>query len=404
MKKNNPGCLCCGELCDSNCYFPCGGSESANDCLVCGLDIQLPEPDVIGIDELLLPPESCPEQAPCFKCYQLLDRRFNLLFNGDQLVVQPGDDNTCENWDFTWLFPFAGINLGGGVIIRPGANNLSYYIYMAQCWEPQTYNCPYDPPENLPDCPTSKVALSTSWATPGLYDLVTLSGNTWDGECGKLTVTIQYTAVEFTLGTSVAPIEDPNACTDPKWTHFVHTFELEYCTCDEMFGVFNYVSTQTTDSCAGAVDDPCNVEDATIKLTRRSNSEEWCYWCECRNCDGYRQDQMTVTISGSAVNGTFLAEVESLVNFKGDCSYLYNVAVPGCEQVRRFRVLIRCLACDKFTAIIEFEHADGYVLYMAQTDGFDCGDTATFETLPSPNGEPPCGLESHTIQLSFVPA
>ena len=398
MKKYSPGCLCCGDDCEDACYFPCTGGVDAIDCLVCGIDIQLPTPDTTGLDPLTIPNPGCPDEAPCFTCYKWFDRIFPFFFYGfgDDLI--PGPGNTCNDWTFEWYPRFTSIQI---FYTEDGVLKI---IEIEPCWNSRDYNCPYDNTLDFFQCDSSNVALSGSWVDKGLPPRIKLTGNEWDGSCGKLTLEIRYAAVEWQVGQSTIPIEDPDACNDPKWTEFVHTFELNYCTCSSLFNAFSYVSTSTTDSCAGAVDDPCNFAGATITLKQRPERTAYCNVCNCLNCPGTRSDQVALTVSGPVINGTFILDgFFSPGSPLGEtCQYIYSVPIEACPQLRDLQITLQCLACDLFKAFLSIQHVSSYTMWFGDTEAFGCGDTPTFSEIELNNGTAPCQLDGHTFQLSFV--
>ena len=396
MKKFSPGCLCCGGDCTDSCFFPCTGADDLTDCSVCGIDIQLPTPDTTGLDPLVIPNPGCPDEAPCFTCYKWFDRLFNFFHvGGDANDPPPG--NVCNDWSYTWDINFLGTDIyytEDGEIKR---------IRIEPCWNSSDYNCPYENNLDLFACDSSNVALSTPWVTKGAQANITLSGNEWNGTCGKLTVVVHYAAVEWQIGQSTIPIGDPEECVDPKWTEFVHTFELDYCTCSDLFNAFTYVSTTTTDSCAGAVDDPCNFAGATIALKQRPDRTAYCNVCACLNCPGIRSDEIAVSISGPVINGTFIL-TGSLASdgYQFSCFYQYDQDIAACPEIRDLQVFITCLSCDLFTATLAISHVSNYVIWGGKADPFGCDDTPVFEQVNVNNGTPPCQLNDHTFQLSFV--
>ena len=399
MKKYSPGCLCCGDDCEDACYFPCTGGVDAIDCLVCGIDIQLPTPDTVGLDPLLMPPAGCGEEAPCYACYRIFDRIFSFWFGGvgDGESVTPTPGDTCNNWGYAWVFR-SGVEV---VVVEDGVQK---FLYIDPCWNASDYNCPYDNALNFYQCPSSNIAISTPWVDKGQEISITLTGNEWDGSCGKLTLQIRYAAVEYTIGTSTPPIEEPGECNDPKWTEFIHTFELAYCTCSSLFNAFTYVSTTTTDSCAGAVDDPCNFAGATITLKQRPERTAYCNVCNCLNCPGTRSDQVALTVSGPVISGTFILDgFFSPGSSLGEtCQYIYSVPIEACPQLRDLQITLQCLACDLFKAFLSIQHVSSYTMWFGDTEAFGCGDTPTFSEIELNNGTAPCQLDGHTFQLSFV--
>ena len=409
MKQNNPGCLCCDQDCLDSCFWICANGTDARDCQVCSIDIQLGTPDTVEVDPLLLNPEGCPDEAPCWACYQLFDRLFSLVATSSNsadtlLRVLPGSE--CGDWAIAWN-PNFGFGFPVTLLVD---GEYSDFVFTA-CWKVSEYNCPYDPnlPEDLYYFPPKIIiaAKVIEWdgANRQIEDVFVLRGNEWDGSCGRLELVVTYYVFEKGPGFNTTPIPDPNACEDQKWSKYVHTFELNYCNCSDLTNAFSFVSTAQTDSCAGAVDDPCNFEGATIALRKPTTEEEVCPFptCDCMNCVGYRADQLQLDISGPLINATVILRTSLL-----DLGCRFNSAVlsfEGCEESIIFKVLIQCLACDKFTARLDIEFGGTIVVdyYLTKkTEPFDCGDTIEFtETLFSQN--PLCDVENHTFTLSFVP-
>lgn len=401
FKKNSPGCCDCQDVpCEDHCLFPCTGAAAPGDCSICEIDIQLPTPDTVGRDPLLLPPEECPEEAPCWACFQFFDRKFT--FGG----VYSGE---CNDWLLSFVSTITGYQSNVPHIFRNGV----YQLFLT-CWDARNYSCPYD--SSIGPCPSSNIAI-TGLAEFAQFDgfntghIFELSGNEWDGSCGKITFKIGYTVLEYSPGFNTDPITDPGSCTDYKWTAYLQTFELDYCTCEDLLEPFTFVSTQSVDSCAGGVEDPCHVDEATIRL-KRFNSGENCKPCDCVNCVGYKNSELVLEVTGPLVNGTFVLPV-SVANFyySINCVYELGIGYHGdCEQSIFLRVVLDCLACDQFRArlIVYTERIGGgfFESVLGTIDAIDCGDTKEFTDLeyPTTPPTPECNLAGHTFQLSFVPA
>lgn len=392
FKKGNPGCPCdCSEQdCQDRCLIPCTGSESFTDCNFCEIDIQLPQPDITGIDPLLLPPEQCADEARCWACYQVFDLR--LLFSDS---VNNGD---CEDWTLGWYTPRVFDTAGPYSLLPRDGKNWEVF----PCWSAANYSCPYDNSDTTP-CPDSNILIgpvqpfspSLAAQTQGRY--FQLSGNEWDGSCGKLILKIAYTVIESVPGFVSTPIDPDNPeCNDYKWTAYVHTFELEYCTCESVLLPFTFVSTQSEDSCAGGVADVCRLDEATIVIQKNDESSN-CSTCVCLNCSGYKSTEVQVTISGPTINGTFILTGGAYCFFAfGDPN-----GIGGCTEMPSLSVIIRCLACDQFRAEFYGEASgQGGVVAFGFTNVFPCDGTGTVENL---SGDI-CGIASHTVQVSFVPA
>jgi len=404
MKKYSPGCLCCGTDCTDSCFFPCTGGEDLGDCKLCGIDIQLPEPGDSGnlTPPFPLPPE-CPTTSKCWACYILFDRHFNQMF-----FTLPGE--SCEAWTQLLFWPIGGNDFA--IILNA---ELGTYRPLWACWLATDYNCPYDS-LGYP-CANSKIAIGPTAGTSvfdfeGLLPFITITGPEWDGSCGKITIEVRYTVFEFDMSYNELPI-DPGECADPKYTDFLHVFELEYCDCSELTNPFTYISTTETDSCAGGVADICDFPSAVIRYHRGSpRDEDWrqseCVRCQCFNCEGYDTTQMAFEWSGPTLNGTTVLEQGVFGFFGGSVRspVCYFTGGTGGTEPCDFaiEVFIRCLPCDKYTATITIRLTESVVQggfdYSGKTDAFNCGETVVFEEIDS-NGK--CNLSGHTFQLSFVP-
>jgi len=402
FKKGGPGCPCdCSEgPCEDSCLIPCSEGTPPDDCNFCEIDIQLPAPEITGIDPLLLPPEECPDEAPCWACYVVFDHKLP--------IRTASMEGQCDDWTLRFL----------NVAVLPDQSIIVPYIrrgmttsQLFYCWEPSNYDCPYESNFENISCPASFIAI-TSMANFATFDdfqgleIFEFSGNEWDGTCGKLTLKIGYVVLEFSPGYNTDPIGG-GGCEDYKWTAYLHTFELNYCTCEEVLDTFTFVSTQSEDSCAGGVEDPCHVDQAVIKINRLDDGVN-CGNCDCFNCSGYSNQQVVLEITGPSITGSFVASGTRYLGV--GCWFVINPLVnENCEFVQSIFILIRCLACDKFTSelrvLTQQLGGDFQENMRATTDAFDCGDTVEFgdiETLFNfPEG---CSLEGHTFQLSFVPS
>ena len=403
MKKYSPGCLCCGSDCTDSCFFPCTGGDDLGDCKLCGIDIQLPEPGESG--NLTPPnplPEYCPTTGSCWACYVLFDRHFNQMS-----FTLPGE--SCDAWTQLHFFPLGTENFNIPINAELGTTRPLW-----ACWLATNYNCPYDS-LGFP-CVNSKVAIgptvgTDAFAQNSLLPMLTITGPEWDGSCGKITIEVRYTVFEFDMSYNEVPI-DPGECVDPKYTDYLHVFELDYCACSELTNPFTYISTTETDSCAGGVADICNFASAVIRYHRGSlRDEDWrqseCVRCQCFNCEGYDTTQMVFEWSGPTLNGTTVLEQIALgtggATNRGEfCRFIGSSGgSESCDFTINLQVT--CLPCDKFEARVILLPTGSTSLsgYTGITQPFNCGETVTFQELFF---DGPCNLDEHTFQLSFVPA
>lgn len=383
--KRSPGCNCCSDACEDNCIFPCTGSTLEFGCVFCGIDIQIATPDSVSKIPILGEPD-CPASAPCWACYIVLDRYF-LLSDGTLSVLPCGT--------FNWQNYSDGL-LPDMYIPRPLGQIRGW-----PCWNQSSYDCPYDHAAETEGCPGSKIVIADH-ITP-FTPRIEMSGAEWDGTCGKITLVVSYSVFEFDTSYNEVPIDGGDGCVDPKYTAYQHTFELNYCTCEDLTNAFAYVSTTAIDSCAGAVADPCNLETATIRLYKRYDDEQ-CSICQCLNCEGYITQQVLVTISGPSVNGTFVLNKTSGIGLEPreqTCYYESSSSVQSCGEFF-IQLSITCLECDKFESSITITERPSLTwIYSGRTDAFSCGESPAYNTTHSMGA---CNFGSHTIQLSFVPA
>ena len=403
--KNTPGCTCCADDCLENCYFPCANASDEFGCKFCGIDIQMPTPNAVG-KLLQVDDDECPDTAPCFACYIVYDKLFNFFnFSG-----------TCGSWKTAWPVAFG---YADQYVSTP---ELGAFIPMFKCWIPSTYSCPYDTDLAGKTCSSSNIAIGfpPRYPSPGnpilqARNWVEMTGPEWDGECGTITLVVRYTVFEFEASYSEVPIGGGGGCEEPKWTQYEYTFKLDYCNCEDLLQPFTFDSAFTNDSCAGSVADPCNFEDAVIKLKPSDPvgaTVGYCVQCACVNCEGYDTSQFLVTVSGPQINGTFV--VDNAATFVGgflrELTCLWEGAPAtvsgGCVDRVYFQLYITCLECDKMEVSARMWAANPgdlsfRLIYEGKTDPFDCGDTPTF-TQTFSNGE--CGIDAHTIQMQFVPA
>lgn len=376
----------------------------------------MPQPDITGIDPLLLPPEECETEAQCHACYAL-----DLLYPFDFGVSQP-DDFGQPPWDrfapschdfSMYKFGIFGkrdgqdnfMGLYGTIFYTKGVERIT--VDYDPCWSQFNHACPYDV-ETTTQCPNSNILLSHHFVKNG--EIITdeldlavlkLSGNEWDGECGRLELEIRYTIIEIEPGFLTTPVDPEEECPGLKFTNYTHLFELEYCTCEEMYEPFVFVSTTTEDSCFGGVEyDVCNAASAVISLQRYN---EACGRCTCFNCDGYYAGQIQLTISGPVINGTFILIEEDATYHgfefsKGPCKFRSgDIGQFACLQA--LVVTILCNNCDGFTAQLEAETPPSE--YTVRTLPFFCGESVVFDQQISIVYDP-CDLANHTITMSFV--
>lgn len=374
----------------------------------------MPTPDITGRDELFLQPEICPNEAPCHKCYNL-DRMFSVVAN-QGIPWQPDFRFPQSCNDFTWLIYNLFQDLRFSYIKNDDEDNeQGRSVLFSPCWSGNlNYSCPYEPEIPVP-CQESNILLAEPFALAN-GDIITdgrdtailvFKGNSWDGECGKFTLEIRYAVIEAAVNNNTLPVlPDPNDPTCPalKFTHYTYTFELEYCTCDEMIQDFTFVGVTSYDSCFGGVEDPCNTAGAIVSLQRLS---QLCGRCACLNCKGYSASLLQLEITGPTINGTFILDQGFFTKPNGNlirpsnCEFfLPDEVIEEIPCLVFLSVEIVCNSCDGFTAQLSaITSPTGN--YNIITQPFTCGQSAVFDTLETYNYDP-CSLAEHTIQLSFV--
>ena len=353
FKKHGPGCPCdCNAVtdCTGTCWFPCVGDTCAE---VCGVIINIPTPDNVDVisegtlegdppvvvDCVIIDPE-CPTSAPCLKCYDIFDRFF--AFN--KFVVED-----CNNWSV----PLGVGDLGGAGF----------------CWDVDNFNCPND--AGLPEgalCLASELTID---------DVSSTIANTFDGTCGTTTITIQYTVYLNECGIPATPAA----------TTYTHVFENDYCTCSERFNNFVHVSTTATNNSRGiTLDDPCNLQLATIKLTDECNR------CSCFECNDY-DGTMLLSITGPAFTGTVALDLQFY------CTALGSFTVNCPDSTELFiELYVQCLECEGYnlTLLIKDNFVLGNTLASGTIESYTCGDELSFSMTFNENT---CNLDEYTFSM-----
>lgn len=357
MKKRSPGCTCCDEVtdCETTCWFPCVGATCPE---VCGLIINITTPDDVDVvnegtlegdppvvvDCVVLDPD-CPTSAPCVACYEIFDRFIPLA---RQAV---GD---CDNYTITK-------QIGGRSII--------------ECWRPSNYFCPIDT-----DFPNDVFCLESE-----LYiENPTLElTNVFDGVCGTTTLTIRYDIFRAECGTPTVLAR----------TSYEHVFENEYCTCAEVFDNFVHVSTTATNNSRGiTLDDPCNLQLATIKLTDECNR------CSCFECNDY-DGTFLLSIAGPDFTGTITLDLnaENLGACVAYGTFEVNCPTPTTLYVAVSVVCDTCESYDLTIQILDGPVGIGTTLASGTLENYTCGGGGTFTMNSTPGS--PCGINNYTFSV-----
>jgi len=375
----------------------------------------MPTPEITGRDELFLQPEVCPDEARCHKCYNL-DKFFAVASIG-RSFWQPDFRFPQSCNDFTWgifdVFPDFGFSYA-----KPDeeGNTNARRVLFSSCWSGNlNYSCPYDPQIAVP-CQESNILLAEPFALANgdpiseAFDtaILVLKGNNWDGTCGKFTLDIQYAVIEARVTGNTLPAlpdpEDPD-CPELKFTHYKYSFELEYCTCEEMLQPFTFVGVESYDSCFGGVEDPCNTAEAIVSIQK---ADQICGRCSCLNCVGFSARTLQLDITGPTINGTFILTQDFFRRPDGNfvapfaCEFfLPNTITEEIPCLVFLGVMITCNDCDGFEATLAASTSP-IGLYTAKTEPFTCGQSVVFNKDEQLDYDP-CQFADHTIQLSFVP-
>lgn len=366
MKKNNPGCLCCGEEC-FRCSFQCDGDQCPS---ICGLRINLSAVDDIPLlaDENCPPPEeTCPESAPCNGCYYLFDQIFPLPFGAPygwlySFEINAGSDAIDQCEDYTHIWDYAD-----GV--QP----------VVPCWDSTNYACPYVN-DSLP-----------FFCGPELYisDAQVKARSQWnkDTKCGTITVTITIRVFRDECLIAIGEEYESEV--------FTYLFELDYCTCEEMIGGIPFVSSTGTENPTIGLKDPCNLEGATINLISAERGSP-CPSCLCWECSF--DNVINLSITGPGFTGTIPLEFGlPFVFIGGGCGLgaFVEFDCPASTQVA-IGMGVDCLDCEFYNLRLRLETGDDFV--YAEIENYQCGQSRTFEIKnSSPGGV--CQLGNHVFSV-----
>lgn len=360
MKKNNPGCDCCGG-CD-RCTFKCDGDLCPT---ICGLRINIVDPESIPrlVGDACPPTDICPDSAPCNRCFSIFDTLFSFYsFVNNWGTVEysyPGYVNDCNDVIYTFK------------------NSTAFGRGQSLCWDANTYNCNYGwLGETLCGAnlaiDSAEINIRTQW-NPST-------------NCGKITVNIVIDVFETKC---VYVIGEPI-----KEATFDHLFELDYCTCEEMLQPIPFVSTIADNPYD--LPEPCNLDEATLTLYSADQNSAGCPACSCWECS--LDNTVNIAVSGPGFTGTI--PVTFMQN--NTCS-AYGSFVIDCDGERTVTVNFFVIDCDRC------EYYDLRIgIYTTTSTGqveqaafdlfnYQCGDDATF-TLNNSNSLI-CNLDEYTFSL-----
>lgn len=361
MKKNNPGCDCCGG-CD-RCAFKCDGDLCPT---ICGFRIDVVQPDMIpqltGED---CPPveEYCPEEIACNACYRFFDVLFRFSFLLDDWLLQivnPLGYADCNDviYRFT-LRNFADTNF--------------------PCWDASNYACPYELIGGFWQCGPNLA----------IRNAVIDIRSQWNPEtnCGTITVTIEIEVREIQCLTS--PLDPPKTAT------FTHLFELDYCTCEEMLQPIPFVST-TADNPDG-LPEPCNLDEATITLIEANAGTNACPVCQCWECS--TDNGLNLSVSGPGFTGTIpLTFYFEIITVGTDCTAKgeFNLECDGTKKAIVF-LSIKCFDCETYKLFLNISIEENGEEITAEIDDYTCGADRDF--VLSFSDSPICNLDEYTFSL-----
>lgn len=359
MKKNSPGCICCGDC--ERCAFKCQGDLCPT---ICGLRINITAPDNVPTltGEDCPPVDDCIDEAPCNACYKVFDQILQA-----SSVIGGGGWSFGQEFDETYGCDDATL----------GWNWLGYPYPLEPCWSASNYDCPDSNESSQLGCgPLTYIA-----------DAQVNVRNQWNQytECGKITVTI---AVSYLNTDCISP--PPFFGT---FFSFTYIFELDYCTCEEMMQAIPFVEVITETNAS----DPCNLESATLQLVSAEKKSAGCHSCGCWECS--QNNIVNVAISGPGFTGTVPFEFgwSPFINlFSTSCNAraFFNINCPIERGV--IGVLgITCKDCEAYDVYLRIERVGEIV--EAKILNYVCGESRTFEI--TSYDSPECQLNEYTFSL-----
>lgn len=360
-KKNNPGCVCCDPEC-FRCSYKCDGNICP---YVCGFRVNIADPEIVPSlyttdpddpDDtkcvVLNNEEICTDEAPCYACYFLFDRTFKL---GSMQTFWPGEFGDCNN-----------------VGNRYTQLSEDSVLTSLSCWNQTNYNCPYEPSDEPQFCGAGLI----------IEDAVFESISTWnpDTNCGKISITI--TIKVFAPRCFESPIVPLRKAT------FVHLFELNYCTCEEMLSPIPFISTTSTNP--DNLIDPCKLDQATITLLTTEESAS-CAICDCFECT--ESNTVNIAIDGPGFTGT----VPVSSSPAGGLCTGYGTFDVECNGTKKATITltIGCYDCEVYRMNILVRIGEEYL--TAYIERYTCGSDEEFGNKVVFGTE--CQLNDYTFSL-----
>lgn len=345
MKKNNPGCICCGESdCEQDCWYGCTGGSPP--CPMPCLKINMPTPDDVGTaNGPNCPPAECDITAKCNSCLEMLDTIFvpRQTSNEEYFIYEYGE---CA--DFTVEF-------------QPTYQS-SAFIPGVNCWTVRNYACPYDNTIEFYPCESEYLLRYVKV----FWNVKRVSG------CAETTITIEYEVAERCDVLAIPP----NPPLEPA-TKYQHIFKKTHCECDDVYGTIPFDSTVSTNNAREiTVPDVCNADSATVELIGD------CAVCRCFDCG--TGDILISIASGFCVLGTIAIAFQPGVYYPKDCYYATQITCPD-GQIFFIGIRIECEPCEKYTLRLAIQQDIAGYFYSANyiLENLGCGEGGTFTHLKS---------------------
>jgi len=338
LKKNNPGCNCCGaEDCTGRCLYKCVGELPCPS--ACAIRIDMPTPDSVPeASGPSCPPADCDLDGLCNACKIFFDGIFYLT----PVTTRFYNTSNASVGDICTPFgsvPYANGSTDGN---SSGSCDSATILYentgdVKRCWEVHNVACP--------ECDTYSSYLQCG-AMYGIKDPSVKIEITYADGCSTTTVTIEYTVYQYCDEQIILP---STVAASPETT-YTHVFQrTNQCDCVDVLGALTFVSTNSVNNERGiSVPDVCNAASASVSLVDADSCG-----CLCFDCFDFSKD-INVSFTGADFTGTVVCSLTETRQLEGDgnsyarspCTYEGTVTAD-CGRIDA-RVIITCLPCEKY--------------------------------------------------------